>query len=745
MNESIRSLPPSKMAEFKRMFEKKDEESSTPKPAPRPATRFDTKIDNSSQSSPSKQKRPERSPVRPPKPNVSPTRNPRTDVSPNRQTGASDLTPKPMPRSSVDHRSDQNFHGISALPIGKLGQVAGVVAMGGDDAAANRVSKLVGHLEHNSPNVDNNDTSRNQAKEMKHNQTHSDPKSEIPEYAKLWDSGTPKQNNLPVQNVNKDNRPVSVLDRLKLFDNLSQSSPTPSPNKPAKPPPPVTKVTVSEGQRSNKPGGLSSNKVAEDEQKVTKVRPSRPPIRQRSLVEKKTQDTNIQHADQISASDKNNAVTKKPLKPPSKPPSKPPRTGAHDDYIRVKKGKENETQKEKETKTQSDEEDYEDCDFIHVPKKKTDAKADKAKTIQGSKKLQKPQRPPPPRKKPRPFSIATDKVSSLGSDERLNSDSDGHLSDSHSFYESLEEPVTQTSNHLNDPIKHWDLPRFSHPEPIRRSLSDDCIPKAVDDAGNIVYFDPKKLVTQDSTGYDIYVDSAGYAVPSRLVRRQHSTNDDEIENEPSRPIGDRVKSKFKKFKNLFSEAEKSPPVCEKPSNQGSTKRKLTIIRKKVEQVFEGLQGSRRKKRRESRDENEAEDEADQSIQDDQDSRVDDTEIRKRVAYSRSVRIKTRFIRQSASIKESRKYEEKVYPQLFEYAMIVSLRPGDTGEYEPYVIYKFPEIGRNTAKARSRGFTVSFGHIYCPILMYYHIFSFISWEIILPTLLCYANQSCVIQS
>ena len=463
MNESIRSLPPSKMAEFKRMFEKKDEESSTPKPAPRPATRFDTKIDNSSQSSPSKQKRPERSPVRPPKPNVSPTRNPRTDVSPNRLTGASDLTPKPMPRSSVDHRSDQNFHGISALPIGKLGQVAGVVAMGGDDAAANRVSKLVGHLEHNSPNVDNNDTSRNHSKEMKHNQTHSDPKSEIPEYAKLWDSGTPKQNNLPVQSVNKDNRPISVLDRLKLFDNLSQSSPTPSPNKPAKPPPPVTKVTVSEGQRSNKPGGLSSNKVAEDEQKVTKVRPSRPPIRQRSLVEKKTQDTNIQHADQISASDKNSAVTKKPLKPPSKPPSKPPRTGAHDDYIRVKKGKENETQKETETKTQSDEEDYEDCDFIHVPKKKTDAKADKAKTIQGSKKLQKPQRPPPPRKKPRPFSIATDKVSSLGSDERLNSDSDGHLSDSHSFYESLEEPVTHTSNHLNDPIKHWDLPRFSHP------------------------------------------------------------------------------------------------------------------------------------------------------------------------------------------------------------------------------------------------------------------------------------------
>ena len=47
--------------------------------------------------------------------------------------------------------------------------------------------------------------------------------------------------------------------------------------------------------------------------------------------------------------------------------------------------------------------------------------------------------------------------------------------------------------------------------------------------------------------------------------------------------------------------------------------------------------------------------------------------------------------QSASIKQSRKYTEKVYPQLFEYAMIVSLRQGDAGVYEPYVIYKFPEI------------------------------------------------------
>ena len=47
--------------------------------------------------------------------------------------------------------------------------------------------------------------------------------------------------------------------------------------------------------------------------------------------------------------------------------------------------------------------------------------------------------------------------------------------------------------------------------------------------------------------------------------------------QPSRPIGDRVKSKFKKFKNLFSESEKSPNFDPKSPNQGNTKRKLTIV------------------------------------------------------------------------------------------------------------------------------------------------------------------------
>jgi len=49
--------------------------------------------------------------------------------------------------------------------------------------------------------------------------------------------------------------------------------------------------------------------------------------------------------------------------------------------------------------------------------------------------------------------------------------------------------------------------------------------------------------------------------------------------------------------------------------------------------------------------------------------------------------------QQRGMTEYKKYQRKIYPQLFEHAMIVGLRlsAGSTHTYEPHVIYKFPEI------------------------------------------------------
>ena len=541
-NASVRNLPPAKMAEIRHMFEKKDETSSTPIPAPRTDHRAGRNTELSGVSgSPVKQKRPGRSPIRPPlsnisplrnpnaspsrNPNVSPTRNP--NVSPTRKAnmnvnaetpgfllgdtpsrkpgvsaltpGDSTFTPKPRPRSSIEHKGGHPSAALQGLSVGKLGQVAGAIALSEGSASDNRVSRLIGQLEHNVDSSGEN----SETKETDQNQTNS--KTEKTVYSQLWDGKEQQQSSISEPKENKDIRPVSVFERLKMFDNISQASHSPSPGKPAKPPPPVKKSI--EGQRSAE--------LTEEQAKTPKVRPLRPPVRQRSLVEK-TPETSIPDIHKSSAIANDNTVTKKPLLPPSKPP----RTGAHDDYVRVKK--------EKEAETQQDSDDYIDCDFVVIPKDKPDTKTVKTNNVaaSGEKKPLRPQRPPPPKKKPRPFSIATDTINlNIGSNENSDSEDYDSLSTDHSFYESLEEPLSRSQ--IVDPIKHWDLPRFSHPEPIRRSLSDDCIPKAVDDAGNIVYFDPKKIATQDSTGYDIYVDSAGYAVPSRLVRRMHSVNDEE--------------------------------------------------------------------------------------------------------------------------------------------------------------------------------------------------------------------------
>ena len=51
-----------------------------------------------------------------------------------------------------------------------------------------------------------------------------------------------------------------------------------------------------------------------------------------------------------------------------------------------------------------------------------------------------------------------------------------------------------------------------------------------------------------------------------------------------------------------------------------------------------------------------------------------------------------FFLQSERIKKSLRVLDKIYPQLFEYVLSVGLRLNvELKTYEPYIIYKFPEI------------------------------------------------------
>ncbi|XP_046337065.1 uncharacterized protein LOC124118805 isoform X5 [Haliotis rufescens] len=65
--------------------------------------------------------------------------------------------------------------------------------------------------------------------------------------------------------------------------------------------------------------------------------------------------------------------------------------------------------------------------------------------------------------------------------------------------------------------------------------------------------------------------------------------------------------------------------------------------------------------------------------------VDVSEIQRRVEYVSSVRART-----IKSVRKTNEFLSRIYPQLFEYALVVGLLPKSGVGYKPYVIHKFPE-------------------------------------------------------
>ncbi|XP_052220267.1 DENN domain-containing protein 2A-like isoform X2 [Dreissena polymorpha] len=645
---SVRSLPKGKLQQYKQFFDSLERNNSNSS---------DVSIGNRSPSHSSNgsldtdsDKNNEREDIR----------NSEEDLEP-RSSDIENLSkfPTPSPRNSLKKKTDEDMEKQSASELHEKFEqisdrkniVSNIRSRFEDNAASACVTQPVKRSDVNikpripsprrvSPRArnDNEQSGKDTSPECVKRQN---PASNIDSehvYSRIWAAGDKKeigkQNNVP--------RPITVSERAKLFQSEGNST------KPTRPPPPLR-------QKSNSEDETSSNPDSHDK----KVPPPRPPFRIRP-------NTDDHPIEDDSAS---------PKKLP--PPSKPRRTGAHDEYIKVKLEKE-----ACEQKVIVDE-DHGVCD--------TSAKVNSVGLESVSvPKRQKPTRPPPLLKKQlRPFSIATDNFidfkksmekGSSSEEEELRPDTTGDLF----FDESAPSSKVEATLGTNELIKHWDLPRISHPEPkiLRRSRSADIVQKAVDDDGEVVYMDPEALHLNDKSqpGYDIYLDPEGYAVPNRLVKRKTSSGSDDID--VSRPIGDRFKSKIRKFKNLFSEQDKpskSPPPIK---SQGSQRRRIELIRKKVNQAFEVLQSSLRPK------------EADDTIQtqtetqsNDSDSRVDEKEIRKRVEYSRSVRYKTQ-----KNFVESRRLAKKVYPQMFEHAIIVSLNYNETKQkYEPYIVYKFPEI------------------------------------------------------
>lgn len=412
--------------------------------------------------------------------NRSPVRAPHKIVSPSRPDGA--YFPTPTPR-----KHSEPVLGLSVLPVTKLGQIASGIALSEPDTTPNRVSRVKGQFEPpyrktSDGNIKIPLKPKNKCPSPSRNRGHSpDPnpekRSPIPirkqrdtdasrdehVYSRIWDKRS-GNTSLGVPDSGTD-RPVSVVQISKMFENVGTNSvmppAAPSPSKPQKPLPPFRQRSLSDDHESNMKTNSQGKSI-----------PPRPPVRQRSLVEKTDDGRN-------SAGEDAPSIHNEAAKPD--PPAKPRRTGAHDNYVKVKL--ENEAA---ESRIKLQEVQNENCDSVSVTQNKDTNVHNSERElpkIPVFPKKNKPTRPPPPNQKPRPFSIATDSL-----DFRSNDDSDSDdmskSKDDDPFYEMIPADIFQKRG-LKEGFKHWDLPRASHPEPIRRSLSAEClhVQKAVDDRG----------------------------------------------------------------------------------------------------------------------------------------------------------------------------------------------------------------------------------------------------------------------
>ncbi|KAK7098428.1 hypothetical protein V1264_002726 [Littorina saxatilis] len=122
------------------------------------------------------------------------------------------------------------------------------------------------------------------------------------------------------------------------------------------------------------------------------------------------------------------------------------------------------------------------------------------------------------------------------------------------------------------------------------------------------------------------------------------------------------------------------------------RRKMNLVKQKINQAYEVLHTVFQQRPPTTSEEEDSwihvESQLPASERDstDSDSVVDVQEIRRRVTYCTTVRSKTH-----QSVKKAREFLDKIYPQLFEYALIVGLRTKtDNPGYEAFVIHKFPQ-------------------------------------------------------
>lgn len=492
---SVRSLPKGKMQDIRKMFDHMDVTGSTPPVKETPKSyvqatgaKFDTKNGTShNDTSPAPKWRQHIS-----EPKNARSQSPVTSGNVTSPPPAYSNYPVPSPRKTVENKEpvktnqSQEVSYLSKLPLQKFGDIASSVVR--SDSQASQVNKVIGRFENKNTDIVSDPAPLKTPLRPRN----ASPRSKSPSPSRSEQSASPKKSPLLVrrpheQSQNRDenhvysciwegsnskkaasydtDRPASVFERSKIFGNVKQTGNTHG--VPSRPPPPGRQKSLTE-----------ETVTLETPNSGKKNLPPRPPYRQRSVSEKA-------NPFDANAEDKTaNGLQQMRGRPGPVPPSKPRRTGAHDDYIKVKFEKE-----AAENRVKSEEINngiQGDSKVLNESPAECDTEQDK---FNKDNQKNKPRRPPPPRlqKKPRPFSIATDSFMDFQASEESDfENSSEHKIPDNPFYETVtldnekERPLT-----LESSLQHWDLPLSSHQEPVplRRSLSAECVQKAVDNEG----------------------------------------------------------------------------------------------------------------------------------------------------------------------------------------------------------------------------------------------------------------------
>uniref|UniRef100_A0A2C9KTX5 UDENN domain-containing protein n=1 Tax=Biomphalaria glabrata TaxID=6526 RepID=A0A2C9KTX5_BIOGL len=231
--------------------------------------------------------------------------------------------------------------------------------------------------------------------------------------------------------------------------------------------------------------------------------------------------------------------------------------------------------------------------------------------------------------------------------------------------------------------------------PLRKSYSSENLHSSRSSSLNTEDDDgSQKTQSTYETDYEAVLDPDGYAIPHEFMKihvhrkRQFSEQSNQMDENVS-PAQFLTKLEgFGKNPEAEQNGQFDEPWLTSAQDQNLdkvTKRKMTMVKQKINQAYADVTIAFRCAPEKSSDIDSEWVQVEKDDSPEAEVIVEPTVLKRRIEYCATVRLKS-----SKSVKKSKEYLSAIYPQLFEYCLIVGLQTSTEKGYKPYIIHKFPE-------------------------------------------------------